>query len=82
MDKTKSQQFEVNKEQNEKVHIDDSLKSIDGSGLTPSFTPPLIIVNSSIRNEGDERSYYQEDNSNTETLGVNDRMNRKEKYIH
>ena len=82
MDKIKPQQFEVNEEQNEKLHINDSLESIDESGLTPSFTQPLIIVNSSIRNEGDEQSYYRESNSNTETLGVNDRMNSSEGEIH
>ena len=69
-------------EQNEKLHIDDSLESIDESGLTPSFTQISIIVNSSIRNEGDKQSHYQEDHSNTETLGVTDRMNRSEGEIH
>ena len=82
MNKIYPQQFEVNEEQNEELHIDDSLESIDESGLTPSFAQPLIIVNNSIRNEGDEQSYYQEDNSNTKTLGVNDRMNRSEGETH
>ena len=43
MDKIKPQQFEVNEEQNEKLHTDDSLESIDESGLTPSFTQPLTL---------------------------------------
>ena len=60
------------------------LRKVSQGGRNPP--PPgeigLIIVNSSIRNEVDEQSYYQEDNSNTETLEVNDRMNRSEGEIH